>query len=101
MERSDNTMGDSAPSPQQSSDPGKPRISNRTPATARRRILTWLLVLVVIAGVIVAVVSGVKKGKADAANKVEPPQVATTSKGRWCTEATHSSMSILVPTKHS
>jgi multidrug efflux system membrane fusion protein len=39
--------------------------------------LTWFLGLIVIAVVIVAVVNGVKKGKADAANKVEPPQVAT------------------------
>ncbi len=77
MEHSDNPISDSPPSPHQLSDLSQPRTSTRTPATARRRILTWFLGLIVIAVVIVAVVNGVKKGKADAANKVEPPQVAT------------------------
>jgi membrane fusion protein, multidrug efflux system len=43
----------------------------------RRRIWKWSLALIVIAVVVVAVVSGVKKGNADAASKVEPPQIAT------------------------
>jgi membrane fusion protein, multidrug efflux system len=77
MEHSDTTMSESDPSRQQPSELNQPRTATRTPVTARRRILRWLLALIVIAVVIVAVISGVKKGRADAANKVEPPQVAT------------------------
>jgi multidrug efflux system membrane fusion protein len=61
MEHSDNTMSDFDPSRQQPSGLSQPR----------------LLTLIVIAIVAAAVVSGVKKGRADAANKVEPPPVAT------------------------
>ena len=77
MEHSDTTMSDSEPSGKQPSAPSQPPISTRPPTTKRTRILKWLLALVVIAAVTIAVVSGVKKGRADAANKIEPPQVAT------------------------
>jgi len=77
MEHSDTTMSDSEPSGKQPSAPSQPSISTRPPTTKRSRILKWLLALVVIAAVTIAVVSGVKKGRADAANKIEPPQVAT------------------------
>jgi len=77
MEHSDTTMNESDPSRQQPSDLSQPPTTTRTAATARRRILRWLLALIVIAVVIVAVVSGVKKGRADAANQVQPPQIAT------------------------
>jgi len=46
------------------------------PAT-RRRIWRWILALSVTAVVVIAVVSGVKKGESDAASKVEAPLIAT------------------------
>ena len=77
MEHSDNTMNDSDPSRQQLSVLSQPPGLPGKPAAARRRIWPWLLTLIVIAIVIAAVVSGVKKGNADAASKIEVPQVAT------------------------
>jgi membrane fusion protein, multidrug efflux system len=46
-------------------------------AAGKRRIWPWLLTVISVAIVVAAVVSGIKKGKADAASKVELPQVAT------------------------
>jgi multidrug efflux system membrane fusion protein len=77
MEHSDITTSKFDPSRKQSSDLGQPRTTAPVPGTRRRRILTWLLILIVLVVVSAAVVSGVRKGRADAANKVEPPQVAT------------------------
>jgi multidrug efflux system membrane fusion protein len=77
MERSDNTMNDSDPSRQRPSGVSQPPGPPGKPASARRRIWPWLLTLIVIAIVIAAVVSGVKKGNADAASKIEVQQVAT------------------------
>ena len=68
MEHSDHTMSESDPSRQQPSGISQP---------ARRRIWPWVLTLLVIAIVVAAVVSGVKKGNADAASRIEAPQVAT------------------------
>ncbi|WP_263382196.1 efflux RND transporter periplasmic adaptor subunit [Granulicella arctica] len=77
MEHSDTTTSEFDSSQPQLSDPGQSRTTTPVPSTRRRRIVTWLLVLIVLVVVSAAVVSGVRKGKADAANKVEPPQVAT------------------------
>ena len=44
---------------------------------AGRRVWRWLIVLAVLVVVLFAVISGVRKGNADAASKVPPPQVAT------------------------
>jgi membrane fusion protein, multidrug efflux system len=77
MEHSDNTISDSDPSRQEPSGLSQPSATLGMPAAARRRMWPWLLTLIVITIVVAAVVSGVKHGRADAANKVEPPQVAT------------------------
>jgi membrane fusion protein, multidrug efflux system len=77
MEHSDNTMSDFDPPRQQPSGLSQPSGTPGKPAVARRRIWPWLLTLIVTAIVVAAVVGGIKKGRADAANKVEPPQVAT------------------------
>ena len=77
MEHSDNAMSDSDPSRQQPSHPRQPPKAPVQTVAPRRRIWPWALTLMVIAIVVAAVVSGVKKGRADAASKVEAPQIAT------------------------
>jgi multidrug efflux system membrane fusion protein len=77
MEHSDHTMSDSDPSQQQASSISQPPGTIGKPAAARRRIWPWALTVIVIAIVVAAVVSGVKKGNADAASKIEAPQIAT------------------------
>jgi multidrug efflux system membrane fusion protein len=49
----------------------------KSSAATKRRLWPWLLALAVIGLVIVAIVKGVQKGKADAASKIEAPQIAT------------------------
>ncbi len=77
MEHSDHTMSDSDPSQQQPSGISQPPGTTGKSAVAKRRIWPLALTLIVIAIVVAAVVSGVKKGNADAASKIEAPQVAT------------------------
>jgi len=77
MEHSDNPMSDSDPSRQQGSGLGQPPAVPEKSVASRRRVWPWLLTVAALAIVVAAVVSGVKKGKADAASKIEAPQVAT------------------------
>jgi multidrug efflux system membrane fusion protein len=77
MERSNTTMSDSDSSRRQPPDLGQSSGIPQKPAATRRRLWPWLLTLVVIAIVVAAIVSGVKKGNADVASKIEAPQVAT------------------------
>jgi multidrug efflux system membrane fusion protein len=77
MEHSDNAMSDSDPSREQPSHHSQPPKAPVQPVATRRRIWPWALTLIVIAIVVAAVVSGIKKGRADAASKVEAPQIAT------------------------
>jgi multidrug efflux system membrane fusion protein len=77
MKQSDNPMSDSDPSRQQPSGVGQPPEVPEKPVASRRRVWPWLLTVAALAVVVAAVVSGVKKGKADAASKIEAPQVAT------------------------
>jgi multidrug efflux system membrane fusion protein len=77
LEQNDNTLSNpDLPRPSTTGD-NLPPPGAREPAGAKRRIWLWLVALVVGAVVIVAVISGVKKGRADAANNVEPPRIAT------------------------
>ena len=77
MEHSENTISDSDSSREQSSHPSQPPIAPEPPISAKRRIWPWALTLIVVLIVVAAVVSGIKRGKADAASKIEVPQIAT------------------------
>ena len=57
--------------------PSTPENHPRLAVPKRRRWLRWLIMLVVAALVVGAVISGVRKSKADAAAKLEPPVVPT------------------------
>jgi multidrug efflux system membrane fusion protein len=77
MEHSNTTMSDSDPSRPHPSDlSDSPALPAQSVGT-RRRLWPWLLTLVVIVIIVAAVLSGVRKGKADAASKIQAPQVAT------------------------
>ena len=55
----------------------EPPVAGQATAPRKRRIWPWLVGLIAIAILVFAVVSGVRKGNADAASKVEPPPLAT------------------------
>jgi multidrug efflux system membrane fusion protein len=76
VEENDKTMSDSGHAQQQPFH-AKEAAGVTTSAAPKRRLWRWLVGLIVLAVIAAAVVSGVKKGNADAASKVEPPQVAT------------------------
>jgi multidrug efflux system membrane fusion protein len=76
VEHSDESMGGSDHLQQSTASVERPR-SNEKPVATKRRIWPWLVTAVAVAIIAAAVVSGVKKGNADAASKVEPPQIAT------------------------
>jgi membrane fusion protein, multidrug efflux system len=77
MEHSNTTMSNFDPSRPQPSDLSDSPVLPAQSAGTRRRLWPWLLTLVVIGIVVAAVLSGVRKGKADAASKIQAPQVAT------------------------
>jgi multidrug efflux system membrane fusion protein len=77
VEQSDSTMSNPDALRQPAAGSSKHLEEKPNTGAEKHRIWPWLVTLVVVALVVFAVVSGVKKGKADAASKIEAPQVAT------------------------
>jgi multidrug efflux system membrane fusion protein len=77
VEENDRTMNGSGHSQQQPIHAKEVARDAAPTPSPKHRLWKWLVGLVVLAIIVAAVVSGVKKGNADAAGRVEPPQVAT------------------------